>query len=59
FDRLKAIIHACGKPEDTRLNEPAFCASLIGKLDWCERVNPGRGQKLKTMLSRSIDRKHG
>ncbi len=57
YDTLKAVIHACGKPDDDRLHDPAFCASLIGRLDWCERVNSGRGKKLKTLLSKSIARK--
>jgi hypothetical protein len=50
FDELKAIIHACAKPEDLRLHDPAFRASLLGRLDWVEQVNPRRGQKLKNLL---------
>jgi RNA-directed DNA polymerase len=50
FDELKAIIHACAKPEDLRLHDPAFRASLLGRLDWVEQLNPPRGQKLKNLL---------
>ncbi len=51
YDQLKAVIHACGKPADLRLHDPAFRASLIGQLDWVERLNPRRGQKLQTLLA--------
>lgn len=54
FDTLKATIHACGKPDDTRLADPVFRSSLIGKLDWVERVNPGRGRKLKMLLLKAL-----
>lgn len=40
YDRLKAIIHACGKPDDQRLLDPTFRSSLVGKIDWVEAVNP-------------------
>lgn len=58
FDELKAIIHACSKPEDTRLNDPAFVASLVGMLDWVEQVNPHRGMKLKRALASTLNRQH-
>lgn len=51
FDHLKAIIHACGKPDDQRLLDPTFRGSLVGKIDWVEAVNPKRGQKLRQMLA--------
>lgn len=51
YDQLKAVIHACGKPADLRLHDPAFRASLIGQLDWVERLNPRRGHKLQTLLA--------
>lgn len=54
FDELKAIIHACGKAGDKRLNDPMFLSSLIGRLDWVERVNPNRGRKLKRLLAKAI-----
>lgn len=55
FDRLKAVIHACGKPGNTRLSDPAFRLSLIGQVDWVTQVNPARGRKLHTMLARVLD----
>ncbi|MBS8229246.1 RNA-directed DNA polymerase [Vannielia litorea] len=55
FDELKAIIHACGKPEDTRLTDAAFQAQLIGRLDWAARLNPPRGRKLKALLAKALD----
>ncbi|WP_424983962.1 reverse transcriptase family protein [Maritalea sp. S77] len=51
FDHLKAIIHACGKPDDHRLLDPAFRSSLVGKIDWVEAANPNRGQKLRQLLA--------
>lgn len=54
FDQLKAIIHACGKSTDLRLNDPRFRASLIGKIEWVEAVNPRRGQKLHSLLSTAL-----
>lgn len=54
FDELKAIIHACSKADDMRLNDPRFTASLVGKLDWVERVNPNRGRKLKGLLAKAM-----
>ncbi|MEM8590889.1 MAG: reverse transcriptase family protein [Pseudomonadota bacterium] len=52
FDHLKAVIHACQKPGDQRLNDPQFRAQLLGKIAWAERVNPTRGQKLRRLLER-------
>lgn len=54
FDELKAIIHACSKTDDVRLNDPKFRVSLLGRLDWVERVNPNRGQKLKDLLIKAM-----
>ncbi len=51
YDRVKAIIHACGKPHDTRLGDPRFRAALLGKIGWIEAVNRHKGQKLLQMLS--------
>ncbi len=53
FDHLKAVIHACGKPDDTRLLDPVFRASLLGKIDWVETVNPSRGLKLGRLLKKA------
>ena len=58
FDRLKAIIHACGRPGDTRLADPVFRSALLGKIAWVEAVNSQRGQKLLTLLSLSITSQH-
>lgn len=52
FDQLKAVIHACGRSEDTRLLDPVFRASLEGKIDWVDAVNPRRGQKLRGLLEK-------
>jgi RNA-directed DNA polymerase len=57
FDELKAIIHACGKAGDMRMNDPMFQASLVGKLDWVERVNRHRGQKLKKLFSSALSKR--
>lgn len=54
FDQLKAIIHACGKAEDLRLNDPVFRISLLGKIGWVEAVNPHRGNKLLELLSTAM-----
>ena len=54
FDRLKAVIHACGKPEDTRLQDPGFRASLLGEIGWVAAVNPARGAKLYALLDRRV-----
>lgn len=50
FDHLKAVIHACQKEGDHRLSDPAFRASLEGKIAWVEAINPTRGQKLWRLL---------
>ena len=53
YDRLKAIIHACGKPDDHRLNDHRFRAGLLGKINWVETVNPARGVKLRWLLEQA------
>ncbi len=53
FDRLKAVIHACSRPDDTRLTDPAFRTSLLGQIDWVETVNPARGAKLRQLLEKA------
>ncbi len=53
FDHLKAVIHACEKPDDTRLLDPDFRAALLGKIDWFETVNPSRGLKLRRLLKKT------
>ena len=57
FDRLKAVIHACGDSADLRLRDAAFRASLLGQIGWVEAVNPARGQKLRRLLAKSWDRR--
>lgn len=58
FDQLKAIIHACGKADDLRLEDPVFKTSLLGKISWIEAVNPHRGQKLLELLSTAMARRN-
>jgi retron-type reverse transcriptase len=58
FDQLKAIIHACGKADDLRLNDPVFRTSLLGKIGWVETVNPHRGQKLLELLSTAMAKRN-
>ena len=53
YDRLKAIIHACRKPDGHRLNDHRFRAELLGKIDWVETVNPARGAKLMQLLEQA------
>lgn len=50
FDQLKAVIHACGKAGDRRIDDLAFRASLLGQIEWAEAVNPSRGGKLRRLL---------
>ncbi len=56
FDTLKGVIHACAMADDTRLLDPVFRASLIGKIDWVETVNPRRGQKLRRLLDKAYSK---
>lgn len=50
FDHLKAVIHRSGKPEDNRLLDPRFRASILGQIGWIEALNPARGEKLRRLL---------
>ncbi len=59
FDQLKAIVHACGKADDLRLDDPVFRTSLLGKIMWVEAVNIHRGQKLLELLSTALARRNG
>lgn len=59
FDQMKAILHACAKPDDRRLADPAFCAHLSGRVGWIETVNPARGRKLRVMFERALRAKGG
>ena len=54
YDRLKAIIHHLNNPDDTRRYDRCFLASLSGKVTWVERVNPARGHKLRTRLTKAL-----
>lgn len=56
FDRLKAIIHACGKPDDLRFGDPTFRNSLLGQIGWVETINPRRGQKLRVLLATAMSK---
>ena len=47
YDRLKATLHACAKPDDTRLADPAFRARLSGQIAWVEALNPAKGARLR------------
>lgn len=59
FDRLKAMIHTCRLPSDGRLADPAFRASLLGKIAWVEQVNQHKGQKLRRLLETSWNSAQG
>ena len=54
FDRLKAIIHACGKSDASQFKDAAFRAQLLGQIAWVEAVNPSRGLKLRRLLARAV-----
>ncbi|WP_341365449.1 reverse transcriptase family protein [Yoonia sp. BS5-3] len=56
FDQLKAVIHACGQPDDLRLQDTAFLSRLLGQIGWVETVNPSRGHKLRRLLERAATR---
>lgn len=51
FDRLKATLHALARPGDPRRTDPAFLASLSGRIAWVEQVNPARGARLRAAFS--------
>jgi hypothetical protein len=57
FDRLKAVIHACGGPEDPRLADERFRAALLRKIAWAESINPARGAKLRGLLAAAWERR--
>lgn len=59
FDRLKAVIHACGKKDDARLTDARFRASLLGQIGWVEDVNPRKGAKLRKLLEKAWMRRFG
>ncbi|NNE21835.1 MAG: RNA-directed DNA polymerase [Rhizobiales bacterium] len=54
FDKIKATIHACAKPDDERLSDPVFRAKLLGQIGWVETVNPKRGLKLRKRAIEAI-----
>ena len=47
YDRLKATIHRLSDPDDPRRADPAFLASLSGRIAWVEQVSPGRSLRLR------------
>ena len=55
YDRLKAIVHACRRPEDRRLADPRFRAHLTGRIGWLESVNPERGARLREKLAQAME----
>jgi len=57
FDRLKAVIHAVGRTDDSRATDMQFMASLIGTLAWVETVNPRKGLKLQSLLAKALERR--
>ncbi|MDX8351290.1 reverse transcriptase family protein [Cognatiyoonia sp. IB215182] len=57
FDRLKAVVHALGKPGDARLDDPATLPRLLGEIGWVEAVNPARGAKLRHLLAVSLSKR--
>lgn len=54
FDRLKAVIHACGKTGDDRLTDPQFRAALEGQIAWVMTVNPQRGTRLRELYDQAL-----
>jgi hypothetical protein len=50
YDRLKAVIHACARPADMRLADPAFHATMQGQIGWVAAVNPSGGAKLQALF---------
>ncbi len=59
FDHLKAVIHACGRPDDSRIDDADFRSSLLGKIAWVESIHPAKGQKLLDLLSTAIAKRTG
>lgn len=53
FDQLKAVIHACSKPDDIRLTDARFRAHLLGQINWVESVNQVKGAKLRRLLEKT------
>ena len=54
YDLLKAVLHRCAKPGDTRLTQPEFRAELEGKIAWVEQVNPVKGQRLRSKFEAAL-----
>lgn len=54
YDRLKAVVHTCGKPGDSRLADPVFRARLEGQIGWVTSLNRARGDKLQAMLDGAL-----
>lgn len=59
YDEVKAVIHACASPDDTRLDDAAFRNSLLGRIGWIETLNLRRGEKLRQLLSTAIQKRGG
>ena len=54
FDLLKAVLHRCAMPDDTRLLHPSFRAEMDGKIAWVEQVNPVKGLKLRSKFEAAL-----
>ncbi|MBL4810892.1 MAG: RNA-directed DNA polymerase [Rhodobacteraceae bacterium] len=55
YDRLKAVVHACGKPDDSRLADPVFRGRLEGQIGWVASLNRARGAKLQALFNTALD----
>lgn len=54
YDRLKAIIHRLGQPDDPRRSDRAFLDHLAGRIAWLEQVNRGKGARLRDRLAAAL-----
>jgi len=54
YDRLRAILHDAarnGAGQANRHDHPDFRAQLDGRIGWVERLNPGRGARLRALFA--------
>ncbi|MHA3913681.1 reverse transcriptase family protein [Halovulum sp. GXIMD14793] len=54
YDQLKAILHHCARPEDTRLSDPAFREHIEGRIGWVAQVNPARAERLRERFTSAM-----
>jgi hypothetical protein len=55
YDRLKAILHNCGRDgpaTHNRAGHADFRAHLLGRVQWVAQLHPGRGAKLRALFER-------